>query len=96
MGANALATGGDHLFFTQGDYYVPINRIMLPFLGSPYIDLRYAAGNAGEGALPALIQNLGIGVGVSFFRADYTIDPASNRSPFSRRSDFSIGVSLPL
>jgi hypothetical protein len=91
-----LALGGDRLLYLRADYNVPIDKVSLPYLGSPFIDLRYAAGNAGEGALPALIQNLGIGIGVGFFRADYTIDPASSRSPFSRRSDFSIGVSLPL
>jgi hypothetical protein len=93
---NLLAIGGDRLLYLQADYNVPIDKVSLPYLGSPFVDLRYAAGNAGEKTLPALIQNLGIGVGVGFFRADYTIDPASNRSPFSRRSDFSIGISLPL
>jgi hypothetical protein len=91
---NLLALGGDRLFFAQGDYYVPINRITLPLLGSPYVDLRYAAGNAAVGVWPSLIQNIGIGVGISYLRADYTIDPASSRSRFSRRSDFSIGLSL--
>ena len=89
-----LAVGGDRLFYAQGDYYVPINVISLPFLGSPYADLRYAAGNAGVGLLPSLIQNIGIGVGISYLRADYTIDPAKNRFPGSRRSEFSVGLSL--
>lgn len=80
----------------QGDYTIPIDRIHLPFVGSPYIGLRYSAGNAGVGGLPALIQNLGVGLGVSFFRADYSIDPAQNRSPFSRKSAFTVGVSLSL
>jgi hypothetical protein len=93
---NLLALGGDRLLFVQGDYIIPIDQIQLPFVGSPYVGLRYAAGNAGVGGLPALIQNLGVGVGVSFFRADYSIDPAQNRSPFSRKSAFSLGVSLSL
>jgi len=80
----------------QGDYSVPIDRIQLPFVGSPYVGLRYAAGSAGIGGIPTLIQNLGVGLGVSFFRVDYTIDPAQNRSPFSRKSAFSVGVSLSL
>jgi hypothetical protein len=91
-----LALVGDRLLFVQGDYTIPIDQIQLPFAGSPYVGLRYAAGNAGVGGLPALIQNVGVGVGVSFFRADYSIDPAQNRSPFSRRSAFSVGVSLSL
>ena len=93
---NLLALGGDRLLFVQGDYIVPIDAIQLPFVGSPFIGLRYAAGNAGVGGLPALIQNLGVGLGVSFVRADYTIDPAQNRSPFSRKSAFSVGLSLSL
>ncbi|HXG69211.1 MAG TPA: hypothetical protein VNJ04_01220 [Gemmatimonadaceae bacterium] len=91
-----LAIGGDRLLFVQGDYTIPFENIKIKFLGSPYVVLQYAAGSAGVGRLPTLIQNLGVGAGVSFFRIDYTIDPASNRSPFSRRSAFSIGVSLTL
>jgi hypothetical protein len=91
-----LALGGDHLLFVQGDYTIPIDRVQLPFVGNPYIGLRYAAGSAGIGGIPTMIQNLGVGLGVSFFRADYTIDPAQNRSPFSRKSAFTVGVSLSL
>lgn len=91
-----LALGGDRLLFVQGDYTIPIERIQLPFVGSPFVALRYAAGNAGVGRLPSLIQNLGVGAGVSFLRVDYTIDPAQNRSPLSRRSAVTFGVSLSL
>lgn len=93
---NLLALGGDRLLYLQGDYVIPIDRVVLPYVGSPYVALRYAAGNAGIGSLPALIQNLGAGAGVSIFRVDYSIDPARNRSPFSRKSAFSVGVSLSL
>ena len=91
---NLLALGGDHLLYVQGDYIVPFERIQLPYVGNPYVALRYAAGNAGIDRLPSLIQNVGIGVGVSLIRIDYSIDPARNRSPFSRRSAFSFGASL--
>jgi hypothetical protein len=93
---NLLALGGDNLLFLQGDYMIPIERIQLPFVGSPFLALRYAAGNAGLSNIPALIQNLGVGAGVSILRVDYTIDPAQNRSPVSRRSAVTVGVSLPL
>jgi len=93
---NLLALGGDHLLFVQGDYIIPFDRIQLPFVGPPFFGLRYAAGNAGIDGLPTLIQNLGVGVGASLFRVDYTIDPAQNRSPFSRKSAFSFGFSLAL
>jgi hypothetical protein len=91
-----LALGGDHLLFVQGDYIIPFDRIQLPFVGPPFIGLRYAAGSAGIGGLPTLIQNLGVGVGASLFRVDYTIDPAQNRSPLSRKSAVSFGFSLAL
>jgi hypothetical protein len=92
-----LALGGDRLLFVQGDYIIPIERIQLPYVGgSPFLALRYAAGSAGLGELPSLIQNVGVGLGVSIFRVDYTIDPARNRSPFSRRSAVTFGVSLSL
>jgi hypothetical protein len=93
---NLLALGGDHLLFVQGDYIIPFDRIQLPFVGPPFIGLRYAAGSAGIGGLPTMIQNLGVGAGASLFRVDYTIDPAQNRSPLSRKSAVSFGVSLAL
>jgi hypothetical protein len=91
-----LALGGDNLLFLQGDYIIPIERIELPFLGSPFLAVRYAAGTAGAGDLPTLIQNVGVGAGVGFLRVDYTIDPAENRSPVSRRSAVTFGISLSL
>jgi len=90
-----LALGGDRLFYAEGEYMIPIERIMLRMLGSPFIALRYAVGSAGVGDLPPFIQNLGIGVGISFLRVDYHIDPAGDRSPFSERSAFSFGISIP-
>jgi hypothetical protein len=92
---NLLALGGDRLLYVQGDYTIPIEQVKIRFLGSPFVALRYAAGNAGVGDLPPLIQNVGVGAGVSFIRVDYAIDPARNRSPFSRRSATTFGLSLP-
>jgi hypothetical protein len=89
-----LALGGDHLLYVEGDYKIPLRVFVLPFLGSPYVALHYAAGSAGVGRLPDLIQNVGFGVGVGPIRVDYALDPASNRSPFSRRSAVTYGLSL--
>ena len=89
-----LALGGDRLLFLQGDYKIPVERIQIPIAGSPYVMLRYAAGNAGVGELPSLIQNLGVGLGVAFLRVDFTIDPAHDRSPFSHRSAVTFGADL--
>lgn len=50
-----LALAGDRLIYVQGDYMIPIERIQLPYVGgSPFLALRYAAGNAGVGKLPRL------------------------------------------
>ncbi|MFL5484345.1 MAG: hypothetical protein ACJ77T_01450 [Gemmatimonadaceae bacterium] len=91
-----LALGGDHLLYVQGDYIIPINRIQLRYIGNPFLGLRYSAGNAGVDSLPSLVQNLGIGVGAGLIRVDYTIDPARNRSPFSRKSAVTFDLSLSL
>lgn len=91
-----LALGGDVLMFFQGDYMIPLDKIQLPYVGSPFVALRYAAGTAGFGSQPPFIQNVGIGVGVSFLRVDFTIDPAHNRSPFSHRSAVTFGADLGL
>jgi hypothetical protein len=91
---NLLALGGDRLLYVEGEYRIPVKLVQLPFLGSPYLALRYAAGNAGVGGLPALIQNVGPALGMGFLRVDYAIDPSSNRSPLSRRSAVTFGISL--
>jgi hypothetical protein len=89
-----LALAGDQLLFIMGEYRIPFERIQVPFLGNPFLALNYAAGNAGPDKIPALIQNLGVGVGIGVLRFDYTLDPSRNRSPFSRRNTFSFGLSL--
>lgn len=91
-----LALGGDRLLYVQGDYMIPIEKINLPLTGNPFVAVRYAAGNAGVGSLPALIQNIGIGLGASVLRVDFTVDPARNRSPLSHRSAVTFGVDLAL
>lgn len=93
-GAGTIATmklleqGGDKLFYVSGLYIVPITQLTLPIVGNPYVGLRYAAGAAGIGELPPLVQNITPMVGVRFLRAEYSIDPSSKKSAFS------IGLSL--
>ncbi len=83
-----LEQGGDKLFYVSGLYIVPFNRFVLPIVGSPYVGLRYAAGSAGIGDLPPLVQNITPMVGVRFLRAEYSVDPASKKKALS------IGLSL--
>ena len=93
-GTNTLVTrvlltmGGDQLLFVEGQYHIPISRIRLSALGSPVFTLRYAAGSAGIGDLPTLVQNIGARVSLRFLRYEYALDPVSHDS----RSSFSLSI----
>lgn len=88
-GAGTIATmdlleqGGDRLFYVSGLYMIPIKQITLPKVGNPYVGLRYAAGAAGIGELPPLVQNITPMAGVRFFRVEYAYDPSSKKSALS-------------
>ena len=83
-----LEFGGDHLFFAEGRYVIPLDRVQIRFLGEPTVTLRYITGAAGVGRLPSLEQNVGARLAISLLRIDYLVDPASHRSKFG------LGVSL--
>ena len=83
-----LQFGGDQLFFFEGRYVIPVDRIRIRYLGSPTFTLRYMTGGADVGKFPTLEQNVGLRMAISFLRLEYVIDPAS------RRSDFSVGLSF--
>ncbi|MEO5903280.1 MAG: hypothetical protein ABIQ55_04645 [Gemmatimonadaceae bacterium] len=91
-----LAIGGDRLAYVEGEYTVPLTKPLLPFVGSPIVSLRYAAGSAGVGSLPDFIQNIGVGLGMKFIRAEYHVDPNYRKTPYTHKSAFSIGLSLSL
>jgi hypothetical protein len=91
-----LALGGDRLLFVEGEYRYPLARPLLPFVGAPVLSARYAAGSAGQGDLPDLIQNIGVAVGLKIVKAEYHIDPNYRKTPFTRKSAFSLGFSLSL
>jgi hypothetical protein len=78
-----LEFGGDELFFFEGRYIIPVDRVRIRYLGSPTVTLRYMTGGADVGRFPTLEQNVGVRLAISFLRADYVVDPASNRSRFS-------------
>ena len=84
-----LELGGSELLFIESRYTIPIDRVILPFIGSPIVSLRHIMGSAGVTGLPSLEQEIGIGVGLSALRLDFTQDVAN-----SRGHKFSIGLSL--
>ncbi|HVF40413.1 MAG TPA: hypothetical protein VM939_10965 [Gemmatimonadaceae bacterium] len=89
-----LALGGDNMLYVEGEYYLPLTRPLLPFVGAPVLSARYAAGAAGVGEMPGLIQNIGVGIGLRLIKAEFHIDPSYEKTPFTRRTAFSIGISL--
>lgn len=78
-----LEFGGDQLFFVEGRYIIPVDRIRIRYLGSPTFILRYMTGGAAIGEFPTLEQNVGVRLAISLVRIDYIVDPASNRHQFS-------------
>jgi hypothetical protein len=78
-----LEFGGDQLFWAEGRYIIPVDRIRIRYLGSPTFTLRYMTGGAAIGQFPTLEQNVGVRLAISFLRLDYLVDPASSRTKFS-------------
>jgi hypothetical protein len=77
-----LSFGGDMLLFVDGAYLVPLTRIVVPFVGSPSIGVRYAAGSAGVGDLPRFAQNVGLRLALGPARLDLIVNPATGESTF--------------
>jgi hypothetical protein len=84
-----LELGGTKLFYLESRYAIPIESIVLPFIGSPIVTLRHIMGSAGVKSLPSLEQEIGIGLGLSALRIDYTRDVGNGRG-----SNLGIGISL--
>ena len=83
-----LSFGGDHLLFAEGQYTIPIDRIVVRWLGSPRIGVRYMIGSAGVGELPALEQNIGLRLALGLFKVDFKVEPVD------RDTEVSFGLSL--
>ncbi len=94
-GSGTLATldlleqGGTALLYLESRYLIPLETIQLPYIGSPTLTLRDAFGGAGVGSLPSLQHEVGIGVGLSILRLEYTRAVAGKSG-----SKFGVGISL--
>ena len=84
-----LSRGGDQLVFADSRYIIPLDRIVIPFLGSPRLTLRHAIGGAGVGGLGTLVQNVGARIALGPLRFEYVVDPASGKA----RMDVTLGFS---
>jgi hypothetical protein len=91
-----LALGGDRLFFAQGEYSVPLERIVIPVVGSPIVSLLYSVGSAGSGSLPDFIQNVGLGLGAKMIKVEYYLDPNFKQTSYTHKHAFAVSLSLEL
>ena len=78
-----LSEGGDQLFLLDSRYVIPIERVRVPYLGSPSIAVHHLIGSAGVGRLPSFTQNIGARAGIGFLRAEYLVDPKRHKGVFS-------------
>jgi hypothetical protein len=83
-----LSIGGDELLFLESRYIIPIQRVSLPFLGSPTVTLRHILGAADIQRMPALTQIVGFRVAIAVVRGEILMDPAS------RKTEVHFGLSL--
>jgi hypothetical protein len=84
-----LEMGGTSLFFLESRYLIPLEFVHLPVVGSPILTLRDAFGAAGVDDLPDFQHEVGIGIGMSVLRIEYTRAVAGKSG-----SEFGFGVSL--
>lgn len=78
-----LSMGGDRLLYVESNYFIPIQRFDFRFVGTPSVTLRHNIGSAGVGRLPALEQNVGFRIALSFLRLELAHDPARQKTLFS-------------
>ena len=84
-----LELGGSKMLFLESRYYIPIESIVLPLVGSPAVSLVHLMGSAGVKSLPSLEQEIGAGLALSVLRLDVTTDVSR-----SRGTKFGFGFSL--
>lgn len=72
------AMRGDHVVFVESIYLIPLDRVLLPLVGSPALRFEHAAGAAWRtgDAVPDLGQNAGAGIQVQLFHAVLVTDPS--------------------
>jgi hypothetical protein len=84
-----LSRGGDQLIFIDARYNIPIERIVLPLVGSPTVTLREVLAGADVGRWPTLAQAMGVRLAASVAHVEFLYDPVSHRHHVG------VGISLP-
>jgi hypothetical protein len=78
-----LELGGNELFYLDARYNVPIDRIMLPVVGSPIVTFREVLAGAGVDRFPSIRQAVGGRVAIDLIYAEWLVDPDARRGRFS-------------
>lgn len=76
---DVLPLGGDHLYFADLLYVVPVPQVDLPVLGELFVAPHFASGAAASGGFGAPVQNVGIRIGGGVLRLDYLVNPRTHR-----------------
>lgn len=84
-----LELGGTDLLFVESRYMIPLPKLMLPIVGSPILTLRHLMGGAGVGSLGEFQQEVGVGIGLSVLRLDYTVGAGGRTG-----QELGMGISL--
>jgi hypothetical protein len=84
-----LELGGTELLFVESRYMIPLEKLVLPVIGSPVLTLRHLMGGAGIGSLGEFQQEVGAGIGFRVVRLDYTVGAGGRAG-----HEFGLGISL--
>jgi hypothetical protein len=74
-----LTLGGDHMYFVDALYIIPIPRLNLPVLGSAFVAPHFVTGGAGVGGFGQPVQNAGIRLGSGVARLDFLVNPRTHK-----------------
>jgi hypothetical protein len=77
-----LELGGDQLVIIDSRYDIPIERITIPFAGSPVLSIRNVLGGASTGGFPSLIEMLGARIELAGVRGEVLVDTRSRKLVF--------------
>jgi hypothetical protein len=83
-----LERGGDQLFYFDGRYNIPIERIQLPLVGPPTLTIREILAGAAVKRFPTIAQATGLRLSATVAYVEFLIDPAT------RKTTFGVGLTL--
>lgn len=86
---NLLSLGGDHLYYVETLYDIPLPGPSFPLLGSLFIAPHFIGGAASVGGFGVPSQNVGIRLGDQILRLDFLVNPRTHKTDFGAGLGFS-------